>query len=273
MSDVQGAETPPENAPNEAEARARRLGWVAKDEFRGDPEHWRDADEFLKRGETILPLALRNNDRLQRRLDTLETELRETKESAKALVEFTSKSEQRAYERAKREIEAGIEQAAANADAGAVRTQMERLDALNKEYTPEPAKKTETQQQTIQIDPEIQDWITKETWFNRDRALNGYAIDQFETIQRDKPGLTTAEVLAETKRRAVEKFPEKFGINPNRENAAAVASPSGGNGATRKNAKNYDNLPPDAKKACDKFVKTIPGYTKEKYCADYDWEA
>jgi hypothetical protein len=272
MSDIQGAQDAPENAPNETEVRARRLGWVDKDEFKGDPEHWRPAEEFLERGEKVLPIALRNNDRLQRQLDRVEAELRETKDSAKALVEFTSKSEQRAYERAKREIEARIEASAANADTNAVRGAMQELAELDKQHAPAP-KKTETQTQTIQIDPEIQDWISRETWFNRDRALNGYAIDQFEVIQRDKPGLTIAEVLAETKRRAVEKFPEKFGINPNRDGAAAVAAPSGGNGATRKNAKSYENLPPDAKKACDKFVKTIPGYTKEKYVADYDWEA
>src|ERR1700722_1713837 len=272
MSDVQGADDAPLNAPNEYEHRARRLGGVAKDEFKGDPEHWRPADEFLERGEKILPIALRNNDRLQRRLDSLENQLRETKESAKALVEFTSKSEERAYNRAKAEIEAKIEASAANADANAVRGAMVELDALNKAYTPVVPPKKPEQQQTVQVDPEIQDWITKEPWFNRDRALNGFAIDVYDSLQRNKPGVPVAELLAETKRRTMDKFPEKFGINPNRENAASVATPSGGTNGTRRNAKSYENLPAEAKKACDKFVKTIPGYTKEKYVADYDWD-
>lgn len=271
MSDVEGAEAAPDNAPTEHETRARRLGWVAKDEFKGDPEHWRPAPEFLERGEKILPIALRNNDRLQRRLDSLETELRETKESAKQLVEFTSKSEERAYTRAKAEIEAKIEASAANADATAVRGAMVELDALNKAYTPPPPKKAE--QQAVKIDPDIQDWIGKNQWFNSDRALNGYALDQYEALKRDKPGVSETEILNEVTRRATDKFPEKFGINPNRENAASVATPSGGNNGARRNAHSYDNLPAEAKAACNKFIKTIPGYTKEKYVADYDWDA
>jgi len=268
MSDTQGAEAAPDNAPNESEAEARKMGWVAKEEFRGDPDKWRPAEEFLDRGKRILPIVLKDNERLQRNLDRVKDDLKELRESTKEIVEFHTQAAKREYERGRRDIEAKIEAAAANADANTVRQEMVNLDNLTKQNTPAP-KKVEP---SIQVDPEIQDWITKETWFNRDRALNGYAIDVYDRLQRDKPGMTQAELLAETKRQTVDKFPEKFGINPNRENAASVATPSGGNGASRKNAKSYDNLPADAKKACDKFVKTIPGYTKEKYVADYDWE-
>lgn len=274
MSDVEGAQEAPEDTignRSPEEVKARRLGWVSKDEFKGDPEHWRPAEEFLERGEKILPIALRNNDRLQRRLDSLENELRETKDSARELVDYTAKSEQRAYERAKRELEAKIEQATANADVNAARGAMQELDALTKDHAPAP-KKVEQPKSDIKIDPEIQDWIGRETWFNRDRALNGYAIDAYDQLQRDKPGLTQTELLAEVKRRTVAKFPEKFGINPEREGAAMVASPSGGS-APKRNGKSYENLPAEAKKACDKFVRDIPGYTKEKYVADYDWDA
>jgi len=270
MSDTQGAEAAPDNAPNESEAEARKMGWVAKEEFRGDPDKWRPAEEFLDRGKRILPIVLKDNERLQRNLDRVKDQLAEVRESTKELVEFHTAAAKREYERGRREIEAKIEAAAANADANTVRQEMVNLDNLTKQNTP-AEKKVETKQ-TIQVDPVIQDWITKERWFNADRTLNVYAIDVYDTLQREKPGVEVSDLLAETKRKTMEKFPEKFGINPNREGAAAVATPSGGNGATRKNAKSYENLPADAKKACDKFVKTIPGYTKEKYVADYDWE-
>jgi hypothetical protein len=269
MSDVEGAQDAPLNAPNEVEAEARKMGWVAKDEFRGNPDNWRPADEFLDRGKRILPIVLKDNERLQKNFDRVQDELKELRESTKQLVEFHTDAAKREYERGRREIEAKIEAAAANADASTVRQEMVNLDNLTKQNTP-PAKRAE--QQTIQVDPEIQDWITKERWFNADRALNGFAIDAYDRLQRDKPGMTQAELLAETKRQTMEKFPEKFGINPNREGAAAVATPSGGTGATRKNGKTYENLPPDAKQACDKFVRTIPGYTKEKYVAAYEWD-
>lgn len=269
MSDVEGAEAAPDNAPNESEAEARKMGWVAKDEFRGDPDKWRPAEEFLDRGKRILPIVLKDNERLQRNLDRVKDQLSELRESTKEIVEFHTQAAKREYERGRREIEARIESAAANADANTVRQEMVNLDNLTKQNTP-VQKKVETP--APQIDPDTQDWINKNAWFTRDKVLAAYAIDVYGNLQKEKPGLSESDLLAETTRQTTAKFPEKFGINPNRENAAAVASPSGGNGTQRRNAKSYDNLPADAKKACDKFVKTIPGYTKEKYVADYDWE-
>lgn len=279
MSDVAHAEDvnetkEPQEAPQEdrsTELEARRLGWVNKDEFRGDPDKWRPADEFLDRGRRILPIVQANERRLHRRVDELEKLIKEQTEASKELLEFTSKSEQRAYERAKSEIMQRVEQGAANADASAVRAGMQELDALNKEHVPAPKKKDEAKA-SPQIDPVIQDWIDKEQWFLRDKALNAYATSVYEDVQREKPGLSEADRLGEVKKRTVDKFPEKFGVNPNREAAAAVATPSG-TGNSRKSARTYDALPVEAKRACDKFVKSIPGYKREQYVADYDWES
>ena len=272
MSDVEGAQAAPENAPNEIEVEARKMGWVPKDEFRGDPDKWREATEFVDRGQRILPIVLKDNKNLQRNVDRLKDDLKELRESTKELVEFHTAAAKREYERGRREIEAKIEAAAANADANTVRQEMQNLDELTKQNTPAP-KKTETDKPAVQIDPDIQDWLGKNPWFNANQTLNSYALEQYTELKRDKPGLTEIDALAEVKRRTSAKFPEKFGINPERDGAAAVSEPSGGRSATRRNAKSYENLPADAKRACDKFLKTIPGYTKEKYVADYDWES
>ena len=269
MSDVEGAQAAPDNAPNEAEVEARKMGWVAKDEFKGAADKWRPAEEFLDRGKRILPIVLKENERLQRNLDRVKDDLKELRDSTKQLVEFHTDAAKREYERGRREIEAKIEAAAANADANTVRQEMVNLDNLTKQNTP-PAKKVEQQQP--QIDPDTQDWINKNPWFTRDKVLAAYAIDVYGNLQKEKPGMTESALLAETARQTSNKFPEKFGINPNREGAAAVATPSGGTGGQRKNGKTYENLPPDAKQACDKFVRTIPGYTKEKYVQAYEWD-
>ena len=79
-------------------------------------------------------------------------------------------------------------------------------------------------------------------------------------------------MLAETKKRTMNKFPEKFGINTRREEPASVSTPSGQVTTQRSRKKTYDDLPAEAKSACDKFVKTIPGYTRDKYVAAYDWD-
>lgn len=273
MSDTHVAEAPdtPVTPPvdTEIETRARRLGWVPKDEFKGDPAKHRSADEFLERGTTILPILQRDNERLHGQVSALSVQLKETQEATKELLAFTSKSEERAYNRAKADIQAKIEAAAATADPIAVRAGMAELDALAADHKP-AAPKTETAKPAVAADPIIQDWIAKEEWYSRDRTLNAYATDEFGKLERDHPGMSKAEMLIETKKRTMDKFPEKFGINPARNGAAPVAEPRG-ESQRRKTGKTYEDLPADAKKACDKFVKQIPGYTREKYVKDYDW--
>lgn len=276
MAEAEAAEgqetgTPAPPQESEAEVRAKRLGWVPKEEFRGDPEHWRSAEKFLEWSDAAAPSLRRDNDRLHRRVDETERLLKEARDTFAEFREFASKSEQRSYERAKAEIQQRIEKSAADADAGAVRVGMAELDALNKE-APKPVERKPEPKQEPKIDATIQDWIDREQWFTRDRSLNAYAVDVFGDLERNKPGMSTEERLAETKRLTREKFPEKFGVNPMRNGAAAVSEPSGGS-AGRKKGKTYDDLPADAKRACDKFVKTIPGYKREDYVRDYEWEA
>lgn len=251
---------------DETEARARRLGWVPKEDFKGDPDKWRPADEFLSRGEQLMPMLRRDNERLHERLSKFERLIADKDEAIKDVLEYTRKSEERSYQRAKAEIEERIAQAAANADPATVRAEMAKLDQLEK-----PAPKVEERKTEPAIDPEIQDWLGKNDWYNKDRALNGYATDVWSQLEREAPGMSTADKLAETKKRTMDKFPEKFGINPKREGAAAVATPSGET-RQRKTGKTYDDLPADAKKACDRFVKMIPGYTREDYVKNYEWD-
>lgn len=255
---------------SDVEDRARRLGWVPKDDFKGDPERWRPADEFLSRGEQILPILRRDNEKLHDKLSKFERMLAEKDEATREVLEFTRKSEERAYQRARSDIQREIEAAAANADPNMVRQKMAELDQL--EQNKPVAPKVEKKDTPAAVDPEIQDWLSKNDWYARDRALNGYATDIWSQLERDAPGMTTAERLAETKKRTVDKFPEKFGINPKREGAAAVAEPGSAATGRKKTGKTYEDLPADAKRACDRFVKMIPGYTKEDYIKNYEWD-
>ena len=58
--EVQGTEAPevienetPESTvqTNPYEGEAREMGWRPKEEWQGEPEKWRDAKEFVERGE------------------------------------------------------------------------------------------------------------------------------------------------------------------------------------------------------------------------------
>jgi len=261
-----------------AEAEARDYGWAPKEEFKGPEGKWRPADDYLSWAKQTGRLRKGEFDELKRQFPAirqenqqLKTELSEIKTTLNQFVEFSSKAEERNFNRIRQRLESEVEHAAANADPAKAREAMKELEQLRPEVqVPKPAPVQ--QQQAPQIDLEIQDWVSRETWYSpKNPALHGYATEVFGDLERNKPGMSKAEMLAETKRQTMERFPEKFGINPRREAPAAVASP-GSAPSPRKRGKSYDDLPEEAKRACDKFVKQIPNYTREMYVKDYDWD-
>ena len=62
------------------------------------------------------------------------------------------------------------------------------------------------------------------------------------------------------------KFGKKTAFNPMEGSTNGTARPSVSSGK-----KSYNNLPSDAKSACDKFVKQGL-MTKEQYVAEYSWD-
>jgi hypothetical protein len=259
----------PEVEISDVERRARNVGWVPKDEFRGDPNKHVSAEEFLQRSDSLMPLMRRDNDKLHKRVNDLEGILKETRDAQKELLEFTSKAEQRAYDKAKAELQAKAEAAAANADQAGVRQAMHEMDSLT-----QPFKPTAPPPPKPNADPVIQDWIAREHWYRTSEALKGYAIEEFGEIERNHPGMTVEDMLAETKKRTMERFPEKFGINRNRERPASVATPTGGNGAApKRNEHGFANLPQAAKDSFKRWKKQIPDLTEEEFASNYDWES
>jgi len=256
---------------SDTEARARRLGWVPKEDFKGDPDKHRSAEEFLERGETMLPLLKRDNDRLHDGMTKLERRLEEQAKTFTQYVEFASKAEERAYKRALAELEAKRDAAIETADVNGAKNAQRQIDELNKDAAAAP-KPPEKKDEQPQADPAIQSWIRENDWFEKSASLRAYAVEEFGDLERRFPGKSKSELLAETKQKTMERFPDKFGINPRREGASAVNEPSAGNPPRKKAGKTYEDLPVEAKRACDKFCKTIPGYTKDKYVADYEWD-
>lgn len=274
MSDTSTVDTKTDDAHQEsdAEVKARRLGWVPKEEFRGDPDKHRSAEEFLDRGTNLLPLLQRDNEKLHKNFDRVERELRETKEVLSDFRDFASKSEERAYKRAKVELETKLDTAIQSADVETARATRREMAALDEDRKPVAETRQREPDKPQQGDKVIQDWISDNDWYRNDPALNGFATKMFGKLEREKPGAPKEDLLAETKRLTMDKFPEEFGINPRREAASAVGAPSGGSGTQKKKGKSYEDLPADAKKACDKFVKTIKGFTREQYVKDFDWD-
>src|SRR5690606_35489735 len=77
------------------EAQAKSMGWVPQDEWKGDPDKWTDAQEYVERGEQVLPILRANNRRLQDDLLTLKNQngtLQQVLAATRSIVQRLEKS-------------------------------------------------------------------------------------------------------------------------------------------------------------------------------------
>lgn len=252
--------------------RARRLGWRPQEEYNGKRE-WVPADKFIETAENELPVLRENLRRLDnlyvKDVGALKNELTEVKQVLTDFREFATRGEQRAYEKAKRELLEKRDVAVAHADTETFKQVNAEIEELDKSVKPVAPEKKADANTPATPDPAITSWIADNAWFTTDSELMEYAKAQDQYLMKTKPGLSISERLDEVKNRTRKEFPDKFG-NPRREQASSVAEP-GAQPSRQKKGKTYDDLPPEAKAACDKFVRTIPGYKREDYVKEYDW--
>jgi hypothetical protein len=95
---------------SQIEETAKKIGWSAKDEWKGDPADWLDAPEFiLKAVGEVLPS-------MRKSLEKANEEISGLKKSVKASIQHLSKARQEGYEQRGRELQAELEAAAAIGD-------------------------------------------------------------------------------------------------------------------------------------------------------------
>lgn len=260
--------------PSESEVKASRLGWVPKAEFKGNPDQWRDADEFLARGEEIHGYLKKDLDRLQTTLTQKDREIDEIRRTMAEFQKFHNETEARAYARAIEELKKAKVTAIEQGDGEKVVELDDQISTL-KEAQKKPA--IEVKQQVDQVNQEYIDWLPNNRWYLEDRELQELAEDFGEAIKKRNPELVGKAFLDKVTEKVKKVAPEKF-ENPNR-SQSTVGTSSDNRVASSKKKKGYDDLPPDAKAACDRFVNTKvtnkqtgkvePLMTREQYVKEF----
>ena len=256
---------------NDVETKARRLGWVPREEFRGDPSRWKPADEFVAHGEEILPILRQNNDTLHEKLSAQERQISDMRQVMLEMRDHTRRNTERMYAQARAEVEAEMRAAVESADTQRFETAQARMKAMEAQ-PPHPPNAAQASAQPPYVEPAVQQWVADNPWFNKDPVLNTVAQAIHVQLGREKPGLSLSDNLAEVTREVQSRFPEKFGINLRRSDASAVATPGGAPAARRTNKRTFDDLPQDAKAAYAKYKTWMPDYSKEEYLRDYVWD-
>jgi len=257
---------------------AESQGWVPKERFRGNESDWVDADTFVKRGREILPILRKNNENLIKDLNHTKEELKQFREAAEEFKKFQRETYERKaqdYEKRIQEIKESRAQAISDGDGQKVNALDDALDQAKEDFkdakqavkdvvsAKEPAPAPQA------VDPGLQVWLDRNTWFGEDKRMTSMANGIGESIRLEFPMLKGQPFLDKLDEVLAEEFPNKFGKKTSP--TSRVESGSGRQSrASGGNAQSYDNLPSDAKAACDRFVKQKL-MTREQYVADFDW--
>jgi len=184
------------------EATAREQGWVPKEEWSGDPHKWVPAEEFIRRGE------------LFEKIDSLKSQLFHLKKDFNVLAEHHKKVAETEYAKALQELKQQRAQAAKEGDTEAVVEISEKIEDL-KENTPKPQINPPTQ-------PEFEDWVSSNKWYQEDADLNTMANALGMSYSQKNPNAPLKDILDHVTKQIKKIHPEKFGMS--KVNAPAVES-------------------------------------------------
>lgn len=245
------------------EAQAKEGGWKPENEWSNPDKQWIDAKTFVEKGERILPLvratAEREKAHLEGRIAKLEVankEFGEYKEGQLARSEARNKD-------LLNELSLRRSQAVTDNDGEAFYKADREIEQVKDSMAPS----TNGQAQN-QSNPLFDAWRINNDWYDNDPVLRAIADGIEGKIASE--GYSGPAYYSEVTKRVKEMSPDSFG-NKNRSGQTSVEPGGELEVKPDSNAHIYDNLPPEAKVACDKFV--VSGHTtKESYCASYEWD-
>ena len=269
--DVPETDTPDADTPSperEAlETRAREMGWLPQDQYHG-PGEWRDADEFVKRGEELLPIVNATNRKLRNELLTsnskiskLESALEAQRKSIETLKKVHEEATKREVEAAKRQLREELKAAKATGDIDAELAIQDRLDELRNAPTKAPdASEQAAPPESPKIDPEFAAFVADNPWVGnqgdtedmiRTMRLNDVAKQLAANGETVKGRPFLDKCLAELQKR------ERAG----RFTGSRVESSSP---ARVQSGRLFDKLPKEAKDACHADIENFVG--PGKFC-------
>jgi hypothetical protein len=272
----------------DVESAARKLGWSPREKWRGKPEEFVEAEEFLRRGREVLPIVRSQVDQTRAENERLKQELANTRADFDRRFKTNERMTQRMLEQQRAQIvsefEAQKRDAVAKGDVAAfdrVTRQEQATYTKMAEEAKEAAPPAPHAPAHQDVDPpkEVQDWAGRNQWFFQDRAMAMEAEALHIAFQRDHPGLGLAENLDRVTETMKQRYPQKFGISPpsGRERGfSAVEGTSSGRGASNTRERGWKDLPAEARGACNQLIESghLKGDAKkvqEDYARTY-WE-
>jgi len=242
-----GDDEPPP-APDPVEDLAKGMGWRPKDQFRGDPNLWKPADEHIRAGAEIQKGMSRDLKDMRHTVDAI------TKTNAAILKQTIDAERDKLVAQYNRAVEDG--------DARSTFQIGRQIDGLNGQVqqltqpVPQPAA------------PEAEAWVARNSWFTQDPLAHDLAM---AVAQRYSDAGHAADKQLEAAEREVRKvYPHLFAGSS--KPAPGVAQPGGRSGQAPVKGTTYADMPEAAKKVAKDMAERGVIPNKEAYAKQY-WKS
>lgn len=241
------------------EDEASEMGWRPQDQFKGDPDKWVDAKEFVERGEHILPILKANTNKLRAELLTRDQELAKLRASVEAsdkAIKVMRKHYQETQAREAAQVRSDLLQQLKDAkllgDVDSEVDLLEKLQTLPKQEassTEDDTKETggKNNEQEPQFSPEFIEWKSENPWFEnasspedmkRTRKIVRIAYDL-----RDDGDTTQGKAF-------FEKCVAMLDAREGKGNRVSKVEGAGGPSGVTRGGRAFDRLPKEAKDIC-----------------------
>lgn len=212
------------------------LGWTPKDQFTGDPDKWKPAEQFIRDGREI-----------QR---SMSRELREVKDTVANM---------------SRVSQTLMEQQIAERDAYWQAKQDEAFEAGDKDGFTAAARERDKLAKTakpVNGEPsEVQEFRQRNKWYESDPLATAFAVN----LSAQNASLPVPEQLRIVETEVRKRFPEHFPAPAKQ--PPAVNQPAA-RGAGRSSGKGFNDMPPEAQKMAIHLEETR-GVSRDRYVASW----
>jgi hypothetical protein len=193
----------------EVEKRASEQGWRPLEEWDGDPADWRDARQFLDRGELL------------NRISAQSKEMKELRKTLKAFEDLNKKLADTKFNEKLQELKAAKAEALESGDAKRVVAIDDQIDVTKDAMAANKASTIVQEPQNADQHPEFQRWVDKNSWYAQNEEMRMFADNvgtSFARMNRDK---TPQEVLKYVENRVKRAYRDMF-MNERREEPSKV---------------------------------------------------
>lgn len=237
LAEVETPEIAAEPEPVTVEGLAGEMGWRPKEEWKGDPDKWKPAQDYLRSTVDV-------NRKVVNRMKGMEDQISRMARTSAAMTERAVAAER---ERLLKERDEAF-------DAGDRETFQRAEQELRKVETVAPPA----------VPDETLSFVERNaSWFQKDTEATTWAVNRTEELA--KQGFGVARQLAIVEREAKSLFPEFFDAEKPKPKPAPLNVPGARSAAPAK--RGFASLPPDAQKEALYYEKK--GLSREDYAKTY----